>query len=438
MKVYASYRHGGSIPTSSSSKRTPRRSLRERADAIKARIAIGAVVGRVVKLRRCGREFQGCCPFHNENTPSFTVVEDKGFAHCFGCRWHGDAIRFVMDQRGCSFHEALEVLEGDVGLDTDTVALRSRIAREAPANEFVEGKLAAATIWPLSVPARGTIVEAWLASRGIDPHATGILDVVRFHPNCPTSLWRVGMDHRAVRRTAPAMIAPILVVTGERGSRRLHLRGIHITYLAPDGRSKARLPSRKGGNDTDHVPVARRIWGSASRGAVLIPPSPLQPGCDVLTELARVIDAPGILALGEGLESSLSFAKRQDNVRLICAALSLGNLEGLQEPALVDDRYVLPIWDIKGSAHGHPFTIQDAGDVAIGVDNDMKATAPLWLQEHSEGPAVKRPLSPLERTAHCAALAIWQWRQAGAKKVDAHIPPEGCDFNDLDQHIQSD
>ncbi len=79
-------------------------------DEIRARVALAEVIGRRVNLRKQGREHQGLCPFHNEKTPSFTVSEDKGFYHCFGCGAHGDLIGFVMNSEGLAFPEAVEKL----------------------------------------------------------------------------------------------------------------------------------------------------------------------------------------------------------------------------------------------------------------------------------------------------------------------------------------
>ena len=70
-----------------------------------------------VKLIRAGREWKACCPFHNEKTPSFTVNDDKGFYHCFGCGAHGDAIRFLTDQRGMPFMDAVKELAAKAGMD---------------------------------------------------------------------------------------------------------------------------------------------------------------------------------------------------------------------------------------------------------------------------------------------------------------------------------
>jgi len=85
-------------------------------DEIRGRIPVSDLVGRRVKLVRKGREHSGLCPFHNEKTPSFTVNDDKGFYHCFGCGAHGDVIKFVRETEGLSFPETIERLAGQAGL----------------------------------------------------------------------------------------------------------------------------------------------------------------------------------------------------------------------------------------------------------------------------------------------------------------------------------
>src|SRR5688500_1051600 len=77
-------------------------------DEIRARVRLSEIIGKRMKLTRAGREFKGCCPFHNEKTASFTVNDQKGFYHCFGCGAHGDAIRFYMDHDNLKFIEAVE------------------------------------------------------------------------------------------------------------------------------------------------------------------------------------------------------------------------------------------------------------------------------------------------------------------------------------------
>ena len=76
-------------------------------DEIRTRVPLSDVVGKQVRLIRRGREFVGLCPFHKEKSPSFAVVEDKGFFHCFGCGAHGDVIGFLMRTENLSFPEAV-------------------------------------------------------------------------------------------------------------------------------------------------------------------------------------------------------------------------------------------------------------------------------------------------------------------------------------------
>ncbi len=84
-------------------------------DELRARTPLAALVGRRVRLQKSGRNSRGCCPFHNERTPSFYVYQD-GF-HCFGCGAHGDAISFVMQTQGASFPEAVAALAAEAGLE---------------------------------------------------------------------------------------------------------------------------------------------------------------------------------------------------------------------------------------------------------------------------------------------------------------------------------
>jgi DNA primase len=86
-------------------------------DELRARTVLSAVIAPTVKLIRAGREWKACCPFHNEKTPSFTVNDDKGFYHCFGCGAHGDAIRFLTDNRGMQFMDAVKELAAKAGLE---------------------------------------------------------------------------------------------------------------------------------------------------------------------------------------------------------------------------------------------------------------------------------------------------------------------------------
>lgn len=86
-------------------------------DELRSRITLSTLIGRDIALSKAGREYKACCPFHGEKTPSFSVNDDKAFGHCFGCGWHGDAIRWLTEHRGLSFLEAVEELAGEAGME---------------------------------------------------------------------------------------------------------------------------------------------------------------------------------------------------------------------------------------------------------------------------------------------------------------------------------
>jgi DNA primase len=101
-------------------------------DDLIARADIVEVIGRRVSLKKAGREFKACCPFHDEKTPSFTVSPGKGFYHCFGCGAHGTAVGFLMEYDHMSFVEAIESLASSMGLEVP------RDESERPARRYDE------------------------------------------------------------------------------------------------------------------------------------------------------------------------------------------------------------------------------------------------------------------------------------------------------------
>lgn len=86
-------------------------------DEVLARTDIVEVLGSRVVLKKAGREWKACCPFHGEKTPSFTVSQTKQFYHCFGCGAHGTALGFLMEHDRMSFVEAVEELAQRAGLE---------------------------------------------------------------------------------------------------------------------------------------------------------------------------------------------------------------------------------------------------------------------------------------------------------------------------------
>lgn len=79
-------------------------------EQVRSQADIVRVVSQYVALKKKGGRYWGCCPFHSEKTPSFTVDESKGLFHCFGCGAGGDVFTFVMKEENISFPEALKVL----------------------------------------------------------------------------------------------------------------------------------------------------------------------------------------------------------------------------------------------------------------------------------------------------------------------------------------
>ena len=137
-------------------------------DELRARLPVSEVIGRRVALVRAGREYKACCPFHKEKTPSFTVNDDKGFFHCFGCGAHGDVIGFAMRYDNLSFMEAIEQLAGQAGLDVPkpTPDERRQAEREKSLYELVE---AACRFFEDCLSAQnGRSARDYLVGRGLD------------------------------------------------------------------------------------------------------------------------------------------------------------------------------------------------------------------------------------------------------------------------------
>lgn len=139
--------------------------FRRRVDELKDRTPLSGVIAKAVKLKKLGREYQGLCPFHQEKTPSFYVNDAKGFAHCFGCGWHGDVIKFVIDRERCDFREAYRRLAND-DLPTWTPSERAKAQAEDRLEDLAKEQ-AARKFFAESGPVAGTPGETYLRARGI-------------------------------------------------------------------------------------------------------------------------------------------------------------------------------------------------------------------------------------------------------------------------------
>ena len=138
-------------------------------DELRSRISLSGLIGRRVKLVRRGREFAGLCPFHNEKTPSFYVVEEKSFFHCFGCGAHGDVVGYVMRANNLDFVEAIEKLAGEAGLTIPQASPQER-ERAQRQKTLLDATEAAAAFYEtrLWTPA-GSRARDYLHGRGLDP-----------------------------------------------------------------------------------------------------------------------------------------------------------------------------------------------------------------------------------------------------------------------------
>jgi hypothetical protein len=336
---------------------------------LKEAVKLSTLVSGTVKLKRYGRHWNGLCPFHNERTPSFYVYDDTRAFHCFGCGAHGDAIDWLVKQRGLSIQEAIAHLGGDTGAQksypetrarptdneseqkdlADAVSLYIRgiipqnplTIRSWPRTESERPRLPdpdtlrrlaiARRTWEQALPPNGTPVERYLQTRGVHlPDA----DVLRWHPCCPRGTG-----------TMPAMVARMSdPVTDE-------FRGLHRTFLRPDGSGKADIP----------------------RGE-----QKLMLGGSGIIQLADIHDIGTGLGLAEGLETALS----------VMQVLRWG-----------------PVWAAGSAGNIRTFPFMPATTLNVFPDRDQAG---------------------IDAADACAT----RWVDAGAE-VLIHTPPEGKDWNDV-------
>lgn len=134
-------------------------------DQVEAQTSMSELVSARVKLIRNGREWKACCPIHQEKTPSFTVNDDKGFAHCFGCGFHAGPIRWLTEIEGLDFLDAVRTLAESAGLTMPerskaSEAKAARVAGVRPALEAAQSVFAAQL-------GRVASVQQYLQRRGV-------------------------------------------------------------------------------------------------------------------------------------------------------------------------------------------------------------------------------------------------------------------------------
>jgi len=177
-----------------------------------SRVDIVDVIDRYVPLKKAGANYQACCPFHSEKTPSFTVSPTKQFYHCFGCGAHGTAVGFLMEYGGKPFPDAVEELARDAGLEVPHVERTGEKERREEAADATTTLLAAARFYRTALKDAPRAID-YLKGRGL----TGAV-AARFGIGYAPDGWQ-SLEAAFPRYDDPALDAAGLVIAGDGGKR---------------------------------------------------------------------------------------------------------------------------------------------------------------------------------------------------------------------------
>ena len=176
------------------------------------RVDIVQVVDRYVPLKNAGANYQACCPFHSEKTPSFTVSPVKQFYHCFGCGAHGTAIGFLMEYGGKAFPDAVEELARDAGLEVPRVTRPGDKERQEAAADIGTVLLTAAKFYRGNLKTSSRAID-YLKKRGL----TGTI-AQRFGIGYAPDDWQP-LAAAFPDYASDVLVQAGLVITGEGGKR---------------------------------------------------------------------------------------------------------------------------------------------------------------------------------------------------------------------------
>ena len=280
-------------------------------EAVRAGADLVGLIGGDVRPSPRQGEYVGLCPFHEEKTPSFTVVAAKGFYHCFGCGAHGSAIDYLMARDQIDFRAALAALSAPAL--SRAGGARQKGAAPPPAPRRQEDFAAqerrveiARRWWRESAPAANSPVECYLRQARhirVPPPPS-----IRFHGRLPHPYdgrdWPVMLA--AIQPPGPPGIAPVAV---------------HRTFLARDAAGKA------------PVTPAKMVLGPKAGGAI------------------RLTAAAPRMALGEGIETCLSVLQACPGLACWCAA-DLNNLARVVLPDTVREVILLADGDGRDALAG--------------------------------------------------------------------------------------
>jgi DNA primase len=135
-------------------------------DELRQRLSLVDVIGRKIPLTKKGQNYWGCCPFHNEKTPSFSVSEEKGFYHCFGCGEHGDIISFTMKSENVDFKTAISELANMAGIKMPELKQKTPEQKQAEESYVKITESAAQIYQDLLYTDAGKIALEYIKKRG--------------------------------------------------------------------------------------------------------------------------------------------------------------------------------------------------------------------------------------------------------------------------------
>lgn len=138
-------------------------------ERLRSHFLMSEVIGRRIPIKKHGREFQGLCPFHNEKTPSFTINDEKGFYHCFGCGAHGDAIEFVRKFERLSYPETIETLAREAGMALPQLSHEEAHKIEQAKTQYDILEMATQWFEKQLLTAGGMTARDYLDKRGLKP-----------------------------------------------------------------------------------------------------------------------------------------------------------------------------------------------------------------------------------------------------------------------------
>lgn len=232
-------------------------------DELRARTTLSALIGRSIKVTKAGREYKACCPFHNEKTSSFTINDDKGFYHCFGCGAHGDAVRWLTDHQSLPFPEAVRELADAAGLEVP--AASPAAAARAAKIEGLRPALEAVQEYFFTQIVANKSVGYYLADRGITreiadrfgigfaPARSGYLNHLGITTETAIAAGLAWVDPDNAKRTGERFLNRIMIPVHDARGRLISFGGREFALPARPGAPEPRKSGAKYKNGSETV-----------------------------------------------------------------------------------------------------------------------------------------------------------------------------------------